>query len=199
MMGHINKTDKLDANALVTLLRIGSLPTVWLPPADIREDRELPRTRMAVCRMRTSLKKRIHSILANYALSPDDGSELFSQRGRAWLASSLSRLPPETSRCLSQQLELLDSFSLQISALEKRIRSQIALSPRMQLLKSLPGVGDILAILIDRELGTISRFPSAPQFSSYCGTTPRLSSSGGARPTTAGCERRATSSSSGPS
>jgi hypothetical protein len=49
----------------------------------------------------------------------------------------------------------------------------------MQLLKSLPGVGDILAILIDREVGTISRFPSASQFSSYCGTTPRVSSSGG--------------------
>jgi transposase len=49
----------------------------------------------------------------------------------------------------------------------------------MQLLKSLPGVGDILAIVIDREIGTICRFPSAAQFSSYSGTTPRVSSSGG--------------------
>jgi transposase len=179
MMGHINKTDKLDAAGLATLLRIGSLPTVWLPPAEIRDDRELPRTRMTLCRMRTSLKNRIHSILAKYALSPEDGSQLFSQKGRAWLDCSLSRLPAETRRCLSQHLELLDSFSLQISALEERIRSAIALTPRMQLLKSLPGVGDILAIVIDREIGTISRFPSAPQFSSYCGTTPRVSSSGG--------------------
>jgi transposase len=49
----------------------------------------------------------------------------------------------------------------------------------MQLLKTLPGVGDILAILIEREIGDIARFPCAPQFSSYCGTTPRVSSSGG--------------------
>ncbi len=49
----------------------------------------------------------------------------------------------------------------------------------MQLLKTLPGVGDMLAIVIERAIGSIDRFPSAPQFSSYCGTTPRVSSSGG--------------------
>ena len=179
MMGHVNKTDKLDANGLATLLRIGSLPTVWLPPAALRDQRELPRTRMALCTMRTSLKNRTHSTLAKYALSPEDGAELFSKRGRAWLDSSLSRLPPETGRCLSQHLQLLDSLTLQISALEDRIRCQIALTPSMQLLKTLPGVGDILAIVIHLEAGAIARFPCAPQFSSYCGTTPRVSSSGG--------------------
>ena len=49
----------------------------------------------------------------------------------------------------------------------------------MQLLKTLPGVGDILAIVIEREVGTIERFPSPAQFASYSGTTPRVSSSGG--------------------
>ena len=68
-------------------------------------------------------------------------------------------------------------LSLQISELEDRIRSQIALTPTMQLLKTEPGIADMLAILIERELGSISRFPSAQQFSSYAGTTPRGSSS----------------------
>jgi transposase len=134
---------------------------------------------MALCSVRTALKNRIHSILAKYALSPEDGSQLFSQRGRAWLDSARTQLPLETERCLSQHLQLLDFLSLQISALEDRIRAQIALTPAMQLLKTLPGVGDLLAIVIDREVGSISRFPSAAQFSSYCGTTPWVSSSGG--------------------
>ena len=179
MMGHVNKTDKLDANGLATLLRVGSLPTVWLPPAALRDQRELPRTRMAFTALRTSIKNRIHSLLAKYNLSPEDGSQLFSKKGRSWLEFSLSRLPPETGRCLAQQLKLLDFLSLQIDTLEERIHNLIALTPTMQLLKSLPGVGDMLAIVIEREVGTISRFPSAPQFSSYCGTTPRVSSSGG--------------------
>ena len=114
-----------------------------------------------------------------YALSPEDGSQLFSQHGRTWLNTNLSRLPSETARCVSQHLELLDFLCLQIASLEDRIHDQIALTPAMQLLKSLPGVGDMLAIVIEREIGAISRFPSAAQFSSYCGTTPRVSSSGG--------------------
>jgi transposase len=178
MMGHVNKTDKLDANGLATLLRLGSLPSVWLPPASVRDQRELPRSRMALCARRTSLKNRIHSFLAKYAVSPEDGSQLFSQRGRTWLNTNLSRLPPETARCVSQHLEVLDFLSLQITALEVRIHDQITQTPTMQLLKTLPGVGDMLAIVIEREIGTISRFPSAAQFSSYSGTTPRVSSSG---------------------
>jgi transposase len=179
MMGHVNKTDKLDANGLATLLRIGTLPTVWLPPAEVRDERELPRTRMALCNMRTALKNRIHSTLAKYALSPEDGADLFSKKGQAWLEQAITQLPPETGRCLHQEVELLASFNEQIQALEARIREAIALTPNMLLLKTLPGVGDILAIVIDREVGIISRFPGSQNFSSYAGTTPRVSSSGG--------------------
>ena len=49
LMGHVNKTDKLDASGLTTLLRLGSLPSAWLPPARLRDERELPRTGMALC------------------------------------------------------------------------------------------------------------------------------------------------------
>jgi transposase len=179
LMGHVNKTDKLDASGLTTLLRLGSLPAVWVPPAELRDERELPRTRMALCAWRTRIKNRIHSTLAKYALSPEDGSTLFSQRGRAWLDSAVCSLPPETGRCLTQELQLLDYLSDQISQLEERIRAQISLTATMQLLKTVPGIADMLAIVIEREVGTISRFPSAQQFSSYSGTTPRVSSSGG--------------------
>ncbi len=178
LMGHVNKTDKLDASGLTTLLRLGSLPSVWLPPAELRDQRELPRTRMVLCAERTRLKNRIHSLLAKYNLSPSEGT-LFSQQGRSWLDSAIDELPPETARCLAQQLKLLDFLSLEISDLEDRIHELIALTPTMQLLKTLPGVGDMLAIVIEREVGSIERFPSPQQFSSYCGTTPRVSSSGG--------------------
>jgi hypothetical protein len=46
MMGLVDKTDKLDADGLATLLRMGTLPTVWLPPGRVRDQRELPRTRI---------------------------------------------------------------------------------------------------------------------------------------------------------
>jgi transposase len=69
MLGMVNKTDKLDARGLNRLQRSGTLPTVWIPPAVLRDQRELPRTRMVFSRMGTRLKNRIHATLAKYALS----------------------------------------------------------------------------------------------------------------------------------
>jgi len=55
MMGHVHKTDKLDAQGLAILQHPGSLPTVWIAPGEIRDERELPRTRMALSKVRTML------------------------------------------------------------------------------------------------------------------------------------------------
>ena len=117
MMGHVNKTDKLDANGLATLLRVGSLPTVWLPPAVLRDQRELPRTRMALTALRTSIKNRIHSLLAKYNLCPEDGSQLFSKKGRSWLESSLSHLPPETGVASHSNWSCSTSFLYKLTPL----------------------------------------------------------------------------------
>ena len=130
MMGHVNKTDKLDAAGLATLLRNGTLPTVWLVPGSVRDERELPRTRMALSRMRTAFKNRIHATLAKYALSPEGISDLFSRKGRTWLEGASRSLPPETNRCLGQELELMDDFNDQIRVLESRMREKIQTTPR---------------------------------------------------------------------
>ena len=37
MMGSINKTDKLDVHGLNRLQRTGTLPTVWIPPGELRD------------------------------------------------------------------------------------------------------------------------------------------------------------------
>jgi transposase len=179
MMGNVNKTDKLDAKGLAKLLHLDSLPTVWLPPGEIRDERELHRTRMALSKLRTALKNRIHSTLAKYGISTAVHSDIFAGTGRVWLEATLSRLPPETGRCVAQEIEVLDGLQLQITQLEERIRERIALTPSIQLLKTLPGVGDILAIVIEGEIGSIDRFDTAGQFTSYAGLVPTVHASGG--------------------
>ena len=64
MMGNINKTDKLDARGLAILARNGTLPAVWIPPGELRDQRELPRMRLVMVSMRTKLKNRIHATFA---------------------------------------------------------------------------------------------------------------------------------------
>ena len=65
-MGLTNKTDKLDARGLGILLRNGTLPEVWIPPSDLRDQRELLRLRIFLVRLRTRVKNRIHGVLARH-------------------------------------------------------------------------------------------------------------------------------------
>jgi transposase len=179
MMGHVHKTDKLDAGGLATLLHLGTLPTVWIPPEDLRDERELPRTRMAFSKVRTLLKNRIHSTLAKYALSLGTDSDIFTPKWRPQLSALLQRLPAETHRCVDQELDLLQLLQVHIQRLEARILQRVEITPTIQRLMSIPGPAEILSIVIDRELGSIARFPSPKHLASYSGLVPRLHASGG--------------------
>jgi transposase len=179
MMGNIHKTDKLDAQGLATLLYLGKLPSVWIPPAEVRDERELPRTRMVFAKHRTMVKNRIRSTLAKYALSLDTASDIFAPKWWPQLLALLEKLPSETGRCALQQLQILDTLNNHIRQLEDRIQACIETTPTIQLVQTVPGPAKVLAIVIDREVGSIDRFSAAKHFTSYCGLVPKLSASAG--------------------
>ncbi len=179
MMAYVHKTDKLDADGLGTLLHLGTLPAVWIPPAELRDERELPRTRMTFSKVRTMLKNRIHSTLAKYALSLDTDSDIFTAKWRPQLMQLLDHLPPETHRCVDQELELLDLLQAHIRRLEERILEKVRLTPTIRLVMTIPGPAEILSIVIDREVGSIDRFPAPKHLASYSGLVPRVKASGG--------------------
>jgi len=179
MMGGINKTDKLDARGLAILSLNGTLPAIWIPPGELRDQRELARMRIVLVHMRTSLKNRIHATFAKYAITFEEVSDLFGIRGRQLVEKRLEELPPETRHSVEEQLKLLDQLQQQIGQAEQRIRQVIKITPEIQLLMSLPGIGPILAVLIGFEIGDVARFGDAAHLASYAGTVPRVKSSGG--------------------
>jgi transposase len=179
MLGMVNKTDTLDARGLNRLQRTGTLPTVWIPPGALRDQRDLPRTRMVLTRERTRLKNRIHATLAKYALTVEDVSDLFGVRGRELLAGELRHLPPHTRFATDQLLEQLTGTTQQIDRFEDRMQELFEETPELALLRTLPGVGFILGTVILLEVGDIGRFPSAAHLAAYAGTTPRVHASGG--------------------
>jgi len=179
MMGQINKTDKLDAQGLAILARNGTLPEVWIPPGELRDQRELPRMRMAMSQVRTKFKNRIHSTFAKYGITIDGVSDIFGGKGRRLLEEAMNELPPETKQSVRDQLQLLDTVEDSISQTEKRILQVIKGDRAMQLLDTLPGVGPILAIVIALEVGDVNRFITAEKLASYAGKVPRVNSSGG--------------------
>jgi len=109
----------------------------------------------------------------------EGATDLFGRRGRRWLQAVLPLLPPHSryaTECLLEQPEVVTA---QILAFEQRLRTVFAPTPELQLLRTLPGVGWVLAVVIGLEIGDIARFPSAAHLAAYAGTTPRVHASGG--------------------
>jgi transposase len=180
MVGAINKTDKLDARGLNMLQRCRTLPTVWIPPGELRDKRELPRVRMVLASQRTGLKNRILSVMAKYGLQVDfeQVSDSFGVSGRRILDKCLKLLPQQTRFTTEILLDELDTVISRIGKIELRMREVFEQTLQVKLLDSLPGVGFILAVVISQETGDIARFGGPEQFASYCGTCPRVHASG---------------------
>lgn len=180
MLGMINKTDKLDVRGLNLLQRTGTLPTVWVPPMDLRDNRELPRTRMVFTKTRTRLKNRIHSVIEKYGLQSEfDGiSDIFGKKGKDKLKKLMPFFPTQTRYTLNLLLEQLDLVEKQIKEIESRMKEEFTQSEDIKLLMTIPGVGFILAVVIALEVGDITRFKGPDKLAAYSGTVPRVHASG---------------------
>ena len=178
-MGGSNKTDALDAKGLAILLHNGTLPESWIPPGELRDQRELLRTRMYLRDLRSSLKHRIHAAIDRYGLQAHGISDLFGVKGRVYIDAILDQLPPHTAEMIHMQLSSLDSLEVQMEDIEDRIAAVLKPSPDVRLLRTIPGVGEILAPLLWLEIGDVSRFPRAENLASYAGLVPRIIASGG--------------------
>ncbi len=178
MMGLINKTDQLDTHGLNRQQRNGTLPVVWIPPGPLRELRELTRTRVVLVAQRTRWKNRLTATLAKYGAPAGEWSDPYGKRARGELEGRMERLPEQARWASEQMLAQVDTLNLQIAAFEQRLKNLVEVTPEMQRLMSLPGVGVILAATVSLEIGDIERFPSAEHLAAYAGTTPRVHSSG---------------------
>jgi len=181
MLGSINKTDKLDVRGLNRLQQTGTLPTVWIPPAGLRDQRELPRTRMVFATARTRLKNRIHSVLDKYGFQDQftGVSDIFGAGARPRLEGCIQQLPPQAAYTSDLLLEQLEAVQETIQALEQRMAEVFKPTAELELLDTLPGVGLILGVVLVLEIGDIQRFRCAERLASYAGTVPRVHASGG--------------------
>jgi len=165
------KTDKVDARVIAELLRVNYLPTCYVPPAEIRELREIVRQRAFVVELRTAVKNRIHSLLDKLGVEhPFDN--LFSGRGLDFLKSL--QLGGMYQQELEECLGLLEVFTRLEKQSSKLIRRLAEESPDCRLLMTIPGIGFHHAFLIMAEVGEISRFASAEKYASYCGLVPTV-------------------------
>jgi transposase len=165
------KNDKVDAAILAQLLRADLLPEAWIAPPAVRQLRALLRHRVALVRLRTLLRNRIHAILADHGHDRPGGG-YWSGPGRAWLASL--DLPAVSRELVEDDLALIGALETVIDRLDWEIRQRGRSDPRVKVLTQLPGVGPFIALVILAEVGDVSRFGSARKLASWAGLTPTV-------------------------
>jgi transposase len=166
-----HKTNQRDAQGLAMLLRNGTLPVVWIPPAEMRDQREMLRWRMSLSRMRTRVKNRIHAVLQRYNVEIEF-SDLFGDGGRAELLSRLQELPCYSGQSLVKQLQTVDWLETQIGECEQVLEEMLYPSVERDLLDSLPCVGKVLSAVLALEIGAVQRFGGPDHLVSYAGLVP---------------------------
>ena len=175
-----NASDKITVKGLNMLQHTNRLPTVWIPPFELRDLRELTRTRMYFSQLLTGLKCRVHSEFAKYGLAVE-ASDIFGPRTREALLEIMATLPPHTDFVTREQLDYVDHISEEVAHFQARIMDTFKGCCETRLLRTLPGVGPILSVVIHLEVGDVSRFRKAGALATYAGTTPRLKQSGNRR------------------
>ena len=158
--------DKTDAIWLAKLLRLQLLQAGHIYPKEKRGVRELLRRRMILTRQQTSSVLGIQAMLTRYENVRLTGRKIKSYKEEDDI---LKYAKDDSVRlALQAQLKVLSCIMEQVDLLESNILKEIKGDDFFELLKSIPGIGSILAMTILLETGEIARFKSPGNFSSYC-------------------------------
>ena len=168
--------DKISSTILADLLRTNYLPTAYIPPRQVRDTREMLRSRAFLVAMRTRLKNRVHAILSKNGLECPY-TDIFGKKSLRWLKGL--ELRPCYRQPLDSYIRLAECFGKEIELITQTIHSLALESPEARLLDTHPGISYYSALLIATEIGTIDRFPTHGQLCSYAGLVPSVHSSGG--------------------
>lgn len=210
------KTDVKDSEWLADLLRHGLLKASFIPPANIREIRELTRHRQNLVREHTAVSNRILKLIESGNIKLGQvATDALGVSGRMMLKAlaageqdtiklsemakgQLKGKKEELRKALKGRLtnsqrfilgELLKHLDEMESAIA-RVNSQIAgevetnkdpfVAEAVELLQTIPGVGERVAEVIVAEIGVdMSRFPSASHLASWAGMCPGNNESAG--------------------
>jgi transposase len=170
------KTDRVDAQLLAHLLRIGGLPeSVHMPSRRSRELRALLLARRQLVHLRTKLINVVRGLLRQQRMSLP-ARALMTPAGWARL-----RIAP-LSGALRQVVEAYEATAATttqaLKALDQELAARAAGDPRVGRLETIPGVGPVSAQTLVAAVDRIERFATAKKLVAYSGLAPSVRASG---------------------
>jgi transposase len=179
------KNDRIDAHKIAVLLRGGMLPQAYVYPAHMRATRDLLRRRMYLMRKRAELLTHIQNTNSQYNL-PEIGKKIAYKANRDGVAE---RFPdPAVQKSIEVDLALLGHYDhllrhMELSTLNTAKQHH---THTLYLLRTVPGIGEILSLVLLYEIHDIARFPRVQDFVSYCRLVKCAKESAGKRYGTSG-------------
>jgi len=169
-----NKSDKIDAHKLATLLRMGELKPVYQGDARTRGLKEAVRSYSALAKDTGRVMNRIKAIYRGQGIQCE-GTEVYRPQLRQQWAMKLADSNTRS------RLELLYRELDCLSGLRKSARAelvkQVRRQPAYKILAQVPGLGRIRIAYIIAIVSTPFRFRTKRQFWPYCGLAVVTSSS----------------------
>jgi transposase len=161
------KNDRLDARKIAGLLRGGLFPLAYVYPKAKRDTRDLLRRRSFFVRQRAQLIAHIQNTNAQYNLPPFPKKLTYKGNRSAGIAERFEH--PSTRLSITADLELIASYDTQIAALEAHLlkAAKVDDPTTFGFLKTVPGIGQILGLVLLYEIDAITRFPEVGNFLSY--------------------------------
>lgn len=160
------KNDRIDSHKIAVLLRGGNFPLAYVYPRKMRATRDLLRRRMHMARKRAELLGHIENTNTQYCL-PRFSKKLSYKINREGVLDHFT--DPIVQKSIEVDLSLIDHYDQLLNDMELTIlrsaREHDAQS--LHLLRTIPGIGKILSLVILYEIHDIGRFPTVQDFSSY--------------------------------
>jgi transposase len=162
------KNDQIDAGKIARPLRGGTFPLAYAYPKGMRETRDLLRRRTHLVRRRAELLTHLQILNSQYNLAPFPKRLSFAAN-RAEMDVAHRFADPSVQRNAAADLAVIDALDVQIAELELYLTRTAKVDDVQTFyrLRSIPGVGKVLALILLYELHDIGRFDQVGQFLSY--------------------------------
>jgi transposase len=175
------KSDTIDCRKLSSTLSDGKLTGIFVPGIEQQDDRSVIRAYQQFVKDQTRCKNRIKGWLNFQGISipNDDEHKYWSNNFIKWLRE-LS-LTPSARISLDLLIHSYEQTRNMVLAATKQVRAlskQERYKGQIKLIRSIPGIGPIGALLFTTEIGDINRFKTFDQLCDYIGLVPMINGSG---------------------
>jgi len=178
------KSDRWDAKKMMELLRGhvlagNELPSVWVPDHQLRDDRELVRTRIDIGEKKSAVKAQVQMLLKRTRAKRPPEFKNWTLAYRSWLKKVELLAGTRTALdSLLRQLHHLEEESDQMDAVIETLSQTPRYLELVEALQKVKGVGVLAAIVYLTEMGDLSRFANRRKVGAYLGLAPACYESG---------------------